>query len=61
MEKLRQKNTKKGKWPWVPVAKQKGNIMQKQKTQEATSGEENTFFQTFCGLYDLPVNVVLDK
>lgn len=34
------------KWPWVTVAKQKGNIMQK-KTQEATNGEENTFFKHF--------------
>lgn len=36
------------KWPWVTVAKQKGNIMQKKKkTQEATNGEENTFFKHF--------------
>lgn len=35
------------KWPWVPVTKQKGNIMQKQETQEATNGEENTFFKYF--------------
>lgn len=35
------------KWPWVPVAKQKREHNGKTNTQEATNGEENTFFEHF--------------
>lgn len=45
--KINTKEHKEGKMALGACCKAKGNIMQKQKTQEATNGEENTFFKHF--------------
>lgn len=59
--KIKTKEHKEGKMALGACCKTKREYNSKTKNPRSNQWRRKHFFQTFCGLYDLPVNVVLDK